>query len=86
MIRYEVVGVTKTSYVTGPAFASCKISTTGGTCNISSAKAVTRSVQVSLGATRGFVSGSLGFSAGASVTTTVACTSPPLKAGESAED
>lgn len=46
------------------------------------AESITRTVQLSLGATRSFVSASLGFSSAEGVTTTVSCSSPALKAGQ----
>lgn len=80
--RYNVINKTSTTYVTGSVFASCKITTTGGYCTISRGKSVDRSIQVSLGAGREAVSAGLGISSSFSVTTSVGCTSPALKAGQ----
>lgn len=64
------------------AISSCSVGRTGATCTISRGKAATRTVQISLGITRQMVAGSFGFSAATSVTTSVACNSPAMKAGE----
>ncbi|MFT0847391.1 hypothetical protein VR010_06505 [Actinomycetaceae bacterium L2_0104] len=66
----------------GPQFASCKALVNGTRCQISVGKQVTRSINVSLGATRGLVASQLGISSASSTTTTVSCTSPSLKAGQ----
>lgn len=60
---------------------TCSIGKGGGNCQISKGKSVSRDISVSLGISRGAVAGSLGISEGMSTTTTVACTSPQLKAG-----
>lgn len=70
-----------TSYTSPTSFASCKIGTKGGTCNISSGKSATRTVDVSLGISRSGVTSSLGISDSQSVSIGVACSSPPLAAG-----
>jgi hypothetical protein len=80
--RYNVINKTSQSNYTGAAFASCKITSTGGTCTITTGKTVTRTIGVSLGASRSDVSVGLNISSAGSVTTTVACASPALKAGQ----
>lgn len=60
---------------------SCKVSTSGSTCSITSGKSATVTVSTSLGATQKFVSGQLGISAGKTVTITTSCTSPKMSAG-----
>lgn len=81
-IKHEIQKISKASYVTGEVFASCRITTTGGTCTIAKAESITRTVQLSLGVSREVVSASLGFSSAKSVSTTVSCSSPALKAGQ----
>lgn len=80
--RYVVINKSSQSNSTGSVFASCKITSNGGTCTITTGKSVTRTIQVSLGASRGDVSAGLNISSAESVTTTVACASPALKAGQ----
>lgn len=81
--RYKVISKTSTSYVTGPkVIGSCKVTSTGGSCSISRGKTATRTIQVSLGASRSAVSAGLNISSAASVTTTVSCKSPALRAGQ----
>ncbi|MEV0161884.1 hypothetical protein B0I32_121259 [Nonomuraea fuscirosea] len=59
-----------------PVLATCSPGK-GGTCSISKSRSVTRSIDLGLGASRGFVAGQLGWSKSASVTVTAQCTSPP---------
>lgn len=80
--RYAVINKTSQSNYTGSVFASCKITSTGGTCTITTGKTVTRTIGISLGASRSDVSLGLNISSADSVTTTVACASPALKAGQ----
>lgn len=80
--RYNIINKSSTANVTGAVFASCKITTTGGLCSISKGKSVTRTVQVSLGASRADVATGLSISSASSVTTTVGCSSPALRAGQ----
>lgn len=74
--------VLSTSYTSPTAFADCAIGTTGGSCTITSGRAVNRTIGVDLGMSRAGVATSLGISASASVTTTVACSSGPMVAGQ----
>lgn len=81
--RYKVISKSSTADVTGPkVIASCKVTTTGGKCAISSGKTATRTIQLSLGASRGDVSAGLNISSATSVSTTVGCHSPALRAGQ----
>lgn len=80
--RYNVINKTSQKNYTGAVFASCKITSTGGTCTITTGKTVTRTIGVTLGASRSEVSLGLNISSADSVTTTVACASPALKAGQ----
>lgn len=82
LTRYNVIQVTKKYSATGGQFASCKITSTGGTCTITSGKLVARTVQASLGYTQSGVSAGLNISQATTVTTTVSCSSPALKAGQ----
>lgn len=61
---------------------SCKVSRSGTSCTISSGTTATVTVATSLGASKALVSGSLGLSAGKSITVNTSCTSPNLSAGE----
>lgn len=80
--RLNVVNITTKKNVTGAQFASCKITTKGGTCSISKGKSADRTVQVSLGASRDLVSAGLSISKSKTQTTSVGCDSPKLKAGQ----
>ncbi|WP_270366021.1 hypothetical protein [Microbacterium algeriense] len=80
--RYNVISKSATLHVTGTIFASCKITTAGGSCGISKGKSFTRTVGTSLGATRADVAVGLSISSADSETTTVGCTSPKLRAGQ----
>jgi len=80
--RYVVINKSAQSNTTGPVFASCQITSNVGTCTISTGKSITRTIQVSLGASRAEVSVGLSISSAESVTTTVACASPALSAGQ----
>lgn len=82
VLRYKVISKTSTKNATGSVIASCKITSNGGTCSISRGKSVSRTIGVSLGVSRSEVSAALSISSAASVTTTVACSSPALKAGQ----
>lgn len=82
LFRYKVIEKSSTANVTGGVFASCKITTNGGACDIARGKSITRTIGISLGASRSVVSSGLSISAGNTVTTTVACQSPALKAGQ----
>lgn len=55
-IKHEIQKISKASYVTGEVFASCRITTTGGTCTVAKAESITRTVQLSLGVSREVVS------------------------------
>lgn len=80
-----VIGKSKVSgsYVNrSNRLASCTVGSSGSTCTIQRSVSATRSVDVSLGITRGAVSSSLGFSAAESVSTSVSCNSPSMKAGQ----
>lgn len=80
--RYNVISKSSQSNVTGATFASCKITSAGGTCTITTGKTVARTIAVSLGASRGDVAVGLNISSATSVTTTTACASPALRAGQ----
>lgn len=82
---YEVISVTKTdSYVDlAKPIASCTVGTSGATCAIGKGKSVARTVGVQLGVSSLFVSASLHISTETSESTTVTCTSPALRAGQS---
>lgn len=71
-----------TANATGDVFATCKITSQGGTCTITTGKSVTRTIQLSLGASRSDVSAGLSISSATSETTSVACASPALSAGQ----
>lgn len=80
--RYNVISKSSQSSYTGAVFASCKITSAGGTCTITTGKSVTRTIAVSLGASRAEVAVGLDISSADTVTTSVACASPALKAGQ----
>jgi hypothetical protein len=80
--RYNVLNVMTKSNAVGGVIANCKITTSGGVCTITRGKTATRTIEVSLGATRVEVSAGLKISAASSVTTTVGCTSPALESGK----
>ncbi|WP_334148010.1 hypothetical protein [Microbacterium sp.] len=80
--RYNVLNVTSSSNFIGGVIASCTITTGGGTCVITKGKTATRNIELSVGASRADVSAGLKISATSSVTTTVGCTSPALKSGQ----
>lgn len=63
--------------------ASCLIRSDGGTCTITRGKTASREVQLSFGMSWGSATSQLGIGSGRSVTTTVSCSSPALKAGTS---
>ncbi|GAA3637511.1 hypothetical protein GCM10022200_21060 [Microbacterium awajiense] len=81
---YRVVNASKSTYYTnfGQVVGSCKALTTGTTCTISKGKTATRTIGTSLGYTRSGVAASLNMSSASSVTISVSCTSPVLKAGQ----
>lgn len=54
----------------------------GSTCTLTSATAVGTTIQVSLGYTKAGVAGQIGYSLTRTSTTSVACTSPKLAAGQ----
>jgi len=64
------------------SISSCSIGAAGGSCVISRGRTASRSIQLSLGVTREMVAASFGFSSGYTVSTSVTCTSPVLKAGQ----
>lgn len=69
------------SYVnTGQTLATCQAA--GGTCTISRALSATRTIGVTLGASRTWASGQLNISAAEQQTVTAACTSPTLSSGQ----
>ena len=55
--RYTVIGKTSSTYARGAQIGACQITTDGGTCTVSQGKTATRSIQLSLGASRAEVSG-----------------------------
>ncbi|MFI7641698.1 hypothetical protein [Nonomuraea sp. NPDC049400] len=57
--------------------ASCSAGV-GGTCSISKSFSVQRTIQLSLGVTRGFVAGQIGFSKATTQTVTAQCNSKPF--------
>jgi hypothetical protein len=63
--------------------ARCTAATPGTTCTISRALAVGTTVQAALGYSQSGVAGNLGFSLSRMSTTTVSCTSPKLRHGQS---
>jgi hypothetical protein len=69
------------NYLGSQVFAQCSIGTAGGTCTITTGKSVTRTVGLSLGASRDWAAGQLSISSANTVSTSVSCTSPPLPAG-----
>ena len=82
--RYQVINVTKgRAHAVGPkVFASCKVWTTGGICQISKGRSASRDIALSLGVSRGTVAAALNVASGSSVSVNVSCQSPPLKAGQ----
>lgn len=66
----------------GPQFASCTILKKGGKCSIEKGRTLTRTINLSLGATRNWAAGQLGISSANTTTTTVSCHSPAMKKGE----
>ena len=81
--RYKVISKSSVSYVSGSkVIGSCKVTSTGGRCAISSGRTATRTIQVSLGASRSDVSAGLSISSASSVTTTVGCNSPAMRKGQ----
>lgn len=81
----EVINKSKVSnsYVNrSNRLGSCTVGSTGSVCTISRTESATRSIDLSLGITRGAVSASLGISAAQSVSTAVSCTSPAMNAGQ----
>jgi hypothetical protein len=81
---YHVVNHTKTSNVVGTQIiGDCTVARNGGTCTITSGKTATRTIQLAFNVTRSAVASSLQISSSTSATISVACTSPPMNAGES---
>jgi hypothetical protein len=79
----SVINKSKQSYFTASAIiGGCIISSNGGTCSVSRGLSASRTIEVSLNVSRGFVSGQLGISSNSTVTTTTTCSSPALKAGQ----
>ncbi|GAB6985484.1 hypothetical protein [Nocardioides pyridinolyticus] len=62
------------------SIASCR--NAGGTCTISKVQSKTTTIQTSLGMSKGAVAASVGVSEGYSSSTSVSCTSPKLKKGQ----
>lgn len=60
----------------------CRTVTAGQTCSFANATSSTRTVQVALGVSKGFVTGSLNISSATTVSVTVSCTSGVMKAGQ----
>lgn len=63
--------------------AYCNVATTGLSCSINRTASATRTIQVSLGASKDFIASSLGFSSASSVSVGVTCSSGKLKKGQS---
>jgi hypothetical protein len=80
--RYVAVNVITTSNALGGEIARCHISYDGGSCTITRGKTAERTISAQLGATRAEIAASLGISTSTSVTTTVGCNSPALRAGQ----
>jgi hypothetical protein len=59
----------------------CSIGRDGGTCTVSRGKSADRTINLSLGLTRGVAAAGLGISSAKSISTTVSCTSPGMKKG-----
>lgn len=81
-VRYNVIDKTSRLNVTGPVFATCRITTTGGGCDIARGKSVDRTIGLDLGASRSVISAGLSISSAQGVKTTVSCQSPKLRAGQ----
>lgn len=81
---YQVVNKTSTTgYVNyAQKLTYCQSGTAGVSCTISSTYSATRTIGVSLGWTRAGVAAGLSISSASSVSVSVACTSPPLAAGQ----
>lgn len=60
---------------------SCLIGLSGSTCTVTKGKDATRSIDLSLGITRGAVASGLGIGSSNSVSVSVGCTSPALPQG-----
>ncbi|MFC7431812.1 MULTISPECIES: hypothetical protein [unclassified Agrococcus] len=80
--RFLATNVTTTSYALGGEIARCSVSSDGGVCAITSGRNATRTITAEIGATRAEIAASLGISAATTVTLTVGCTSPPMRAGQ----
>jgi hypothetical protein len=82
-IEYSAVNRTTTSnYVNkSEILGHCLVVTAGMTCTITHGSESTRTVEVSIGATRGDVTASLSISNATSVSVSVGCTSPRLAKG-----
>lgn len=84
-------GYTVSYYVVDSSYVSNHVNTgdilsrcyaTGGHCTITAGKSATITISLSLGASRGDVSGGLGISGASTTTITQACTSPVLASGQ----
>ena len=72
-----------TSYVNyAETIGTCHVISAGVTCQISQSSTSTRTVQLALGASRGFVTGKIGISSATSVSVQISCTSPPMQPGQ----
>lgn len=83
-INYYAVNKSKTANSINFAqlLASCSVGTSGATCTISKGKTATRTISLSLGASRGVIASQLGISADTSVSVSTSCTSPVMSAGQ----
>lgn len=73
--QYNFIGYSK-------RITYCGVGTAGATCTLSISTTVSRDIQVGATLSRGTVAASLSISSSSSRSVTVACTSPPMQAGQ----